>query len=121
MLAVVLCTTVLEMLFAPNILHTKYAEYFYDDALVQLECILVFCYFLQKKTNGTIQKWVEKLAPLTMGVYILHPFVMIAAGLIIPNRTSIQGLAFFCVVLCISAAVSAIFNMLPCLRKMIKL
>lgn len=58
-----------------KVIHNQYAEYFYDDAITILWCGLIFLWGMSITLSDRQAKIVEKFAPLTLGVYIIHPFI----------------------------------------------
>ena len=54
-------------------LHNSYAEFFYDNALTIAWLITIFELVINIKINKVFEILVQQVAPLTMGIYIIHP------------------------------------------------
>lgn len=52
------------------------AEYYYDDISTMLYSLALFLIFIFGKYSVNIKILIEKLVPYTLGIYILHPFVI---------------------------------------------
>lgn len=61
-----------------NIIHTDFAEYFYDSVLVIGWSALLFTRVLRITIKKSVT-YITKLCSLTLGVYILHPITIMLA------------------------------------------
>ena len=60
------------------ILNLIRAEYYYDDISTILYSVLIFLMFLFKTYGDFANKLIDGLSPYTLGIYIVHPFVIAA-------------------------------------------
>ena len=71
------------------------AEYYYDDISTIIYSVLLFLTFIFNKYSNFIIKIIEKLTPYTLGIYILHPFVIELC-----EKLTAQGSAFINILMC---------------------
>lgn len=94
------------------------AEFFYDDAVIIVWVILLFTLIekihLSRRTEGVL----EKLAPLTMGVYIIHTTVIGAIHLNI--NSPLIALARFAAVTVVSFAAVFVISKTPLKKYLLK-
>jgi len=57
------------------VLNNLYAEYFYDDIITILWCGVIFLWGMRIKLSDKMNNMVLTLAPLTLGVYVIHPLI----------------------------------------------
>lgn len=96
-----------------------YAENFYDNFLVMLGAILIFILF--KKINSTKDTLIEKIAPLTMGIYIIHLTVLNTITHFIKTQNNFQNLLLLPVVFGGSIIISYIIYKIPKINNIIKI
>ena len=101
-------------------LHDSHAEYFYDSILTVIWLITIFDLLLGLNLNKA-NRLVQNIAPVTMGVYIIHPLIM----MVIQNFMVIDSIGmsfvFFLAVLIISAICSFIMKRVPFVKRLIEL
>ena len=101
-----------------GILH---AEYFYDSVFTMIWVIILFMWGKNLKLNDKIRRFISEAAPLTMGIYIVHPIIMSVYRRFIVIDTAIMSLAYFVLVLVSSAIFSWNVNKNSVFRYLIKL
>ena len=69
---------ILLFYLAKNVYHNGTAEYFYDSMIVKIVSIGLFILFLKIEKNIVLKnnELIVKLSSLTMGVYIVHTYVL---------------------------------------------
>lgn len=69
---------ILLFYLAKNVYHDAPAEYFYDSMIVKIVSIGLFILFLKIEKNIVLKnnELIVKLSSLTMGVYIVHTYVL---------------------------------------------
>jgi len=85
----------LENFAGRHILHNLFAEYFYDDVCVILWCAAIFVWIMGLKLPERCQSVIQRLAPLTLGVYIIHPLFIRYIGSKLEIRTTMVSLVYF--------------------------
>lgn len=96
-----------------------YAENFYDSFLVIFDSILIFILF--KKMNFTKDTFMLKIAPLTMGIYIIHLTVLSVIRHFIKTQNNFQNLIILPIVFLGSIITSYIIYKIPKVNNLIKL
>lgn len=93
-----------------NILH---AEYFYDSIIMICWVVIIFMTFTRLNFRTHITDVISKMTELTMGIYIVHPFVMRLFQRVILPDTLLMSLFFFVMVFISSAVIVWCINKLP--------
>ena len=101
-----------------DILH---AEYFYDSIFTMVWVFLIFHCVKTLTLHEKITTWIAKIAPLTMGIYIVHPLIIKVCNHFLTVDTFLMSVALFCVVLCSSAIAAWVICKIPGVRCLIKL
>ncbi len=96
-----------------------YAENFYDGFLVIFDSILIFILF--KKMNFTKDTFMLKIAPLTMGIYIIHLTVLSVITHFVKTQNNFQNLIILPIVFLGSIITSYIIYKIPKVNNLIKL
>lgn len=96
-----------------------YAENFYDSFLVIFDSILIFILF--KKMNFTKDTFMLKIAPLTMGIYIIHLTVLSVITHFVKTQNNFQNLIILPIVFLGSIITSYIIYKIPKVNNLIKL
>ena len=71
-----LISPVILFFLAKNIYHNLFAEYFYDILFVKVSSIGIFLTILTIDLNKNRSEWIVSLSNQTMGVFIIHTYVM---------------------------------------------
>ena len=96
-------------------IHDLHAEYFYDDLFTIVWVILGFTYVMRldaEKIWGGV-RWIQKLVPLTMGIYIIHPLFIRFSGHFIEINTIPKSILFFIIIILVSACTIGILRRIP--------
>lgn len=99
-------------------------ELFYGSAVVQLCGFLVFVYGQGLKLSDHAGKRVVYLGSLTMGIYIMHPFVLAVLNKFVPAFTqggAVMNLLFWIATTVICAIGTLILQKIPLLNRLLKL
>ena len=96
-----------------------YAENFYDGFFVIFDSILIFILF--KKMNFTKDTFMLKIAPLTMGIYIIHLTVLSVITHFVKTQNNFQNLIILPIVFLGSIITSYIIYKIPKVNNLIKL
>lgn len=99
-------------------------ELFYGSILVQLTGFLAFVYGQGLKLSEQAGKCVVRLGSLTMGIYIMHPFVLAVFNKFIPAFTqgsAVMNLLFWIGTTVACGITAAIVQKLPLLNRLLKL
>ena len=117
--------TVLIVVFqnavARFLIHDLHAEYFYDSIFTVIWLILIFTFVGKVKITTGQAAVIEKITPLTMGIYIVHPFVLKLAGIFVPADTLMKSILFFAIVLSVSTLIVYVIVKIPVVNKLVKL
>lgn len=97
-------------LIAPDNGMRLHAEYFYDSLLEIVWIIVIFTLLLRVNISDSIRIIVERVASLTMGIYIIHPLLMRITVKIIGNTSLIRVFIYWIVTLFGSALVTWVFS-----------
>ncbi len=99
-------------------------ELFYGCFLVQLAGFLVFVYGQGLKLPERAGKWVVWLGSLTMGIYIMHPFVLAVFNKFVPAFTeggAVMNLLFWIVTTAACGIATMVVQKIPVLNRLLKL
>lgn len=121
LISITLFVVFFQNLVGRYVLHNCYAEYFYDSFLTILWISLLFTYIMKLNLSPRAIKVVDCFSVITMGVYILHPFVMKIISHFIIANTFFLSLIYFCAVLLVSAFLSLIIKKIPMIKRCIEL
>lgn len=66
----------MQLLVGTYVIYNTHAEYFYDDITVFLYTLSLCMLIMRLHLSTSMTKLIRTLAPLTLGVYIIHPFVI---------------------------------------------
>ena len=103
------------------VIHNSYAEYFYDSLLTILWIIVLFTWVMKLSLKQWVIKIIKYIAPVTMGVYIIHPIIIMFALKIVSVETVLTSFAFFGIVLVVAFFIAKIIYKIPKVKKLIEL
>lgn len=103
------------------ILHSSYAEYFYDSIIMTIWLIILFTWIMNWTLSTRIISLIKYISPTTMGIYIIHPFVILVIMKVVVVNTILKSFIFFIVILFISFIIVRIIYKIPILKEFIKL
>lgn len=104
-----------------HVLREISAEYFYDSIITILFCSYIFYFIINLKLKNITINFVKKVAPLTMGIYILHPIILSVSNKIIHVDCFFTAIIYFVSIFIISAICSLIMLKIPVVNKLIRL
>ena len=99
-------------------------ELFYGSILVQITGFLVFVYGQGLKLSEITGKWIVRLGSLTMGIYIMHPFVLAVLNKFVPAFTegsAVMNLLFWIATTVACAIATMVVQKIPVLNRLLKL
>lgn len=98
-----------------------HAEYFYDSLFEMGWIILLFTLILRLPLSNTAEKYVYKIAPLVMGIYIIHPFVIRTFKKIVGIESLATALACGIVTVVVSYGAALVISKIKYGRYLIKI
>lgn len=114
-----LITPVILFFLAKTIYHNLFAEYFYDILFVKIVSLGVFLTILSLKESK--YKWIVFLSNQTMGVFIVHTYVMKVLEKLLGFTYTGVYLLFPIFTLCISIIVVSLLMKIPYFNRIVKL
>lgn len=99
-------------------------ELFYGCFLVQVSSFLVFVYGQGLELSARVEKWVGRLESLTMGIYIMHPFVLAVFNKLVPAFTggnAVMNLLFWILTTIACAIATMAMQKIPVINRLLKL
>ena len=92
--------------------------------IVQVTAFVLFVYSLKLTFSAKAERCIGFLGSLTMGIYIMHPFVLAVLNKFIPAFTqgsSTMNLLFWIATTVVSAIVTMVIQRIPVLNRLMKL
>ena len=117
----VLISPIILFFLAKNIYHNLFAEYFYDILFVKFTSLGIFLIVLTLSLNENGSKWIVSLSNQTMGVFVIHTYVMKIWEKLIAFSFTGAYLWFAIFSLSISFIVIGILMRIPYLNRIVKL
>ena len=114
---------ILLFYLAKNVYHDAPAEYFYDSMIVKIVSIGLFILFLKIEKNIVLKnnELIVKLSSLTMGVYIVHTYVLARVAKYIHYNLWYNTVIILIVTLSISFFISRIIWSIKYFRVLLKI
>ena len=116
-----LITPVILFFLAKTIYHNLFAEYFYDILFVKIVSLGVFLTILTLSLKESKYKWIVSLSNQTMGVFIVHTYVMKVLEKLLGFSYTGAYLLFPIFTLCISIIVVSLLMKIPYFNRIVKL
>lgn len=116
-----LITPVILYFLAKTIYHNLFAEYFYDILFVKIVSLGVFLTILTLSLKESKYKWIVSLSNQTMGVFIVHTYVMKVLEKLLGFSYTGAYLLFPIFTLCISIIVVSLLMKIPYFNRIVKL
>ena len=121
--------SVLLMLISPLILfflaktiyHNLFAEYFYDILFVKITSLGIFLTVFTLSLDDNKSKWIVTLSDQTMGVFIVHTYVMKVLEKLLGFSYTGAYLLFPILTLCVSLIVVSLLMKIPYFNRIVKL
>ena len=99
-----------------------HAEYFYDSFFEMIWIVWVFTFLLRCSFIGRrISDYILRIAPLTMGVYIIHPIIRNVILTLIGNTSVFRSLWYWVVTLFGATIITWIISKLPIGKYLVKI
>ena len=117
----VLISPVILFFIAKTIYHNLFAEYFYDILFVKIVTLGIFLTVFTLDLNGDKSKWIVYLSNQTMGVFIIHTYVMKIWEKLIGFSFTGAYLLFPIFTLVVSFLVVGILMKIPYFNRIVKL
>ena len=114
---------ILLFYLAKNVYHNATAEYFYDSMIVKIVCIGLFILFAKIEKNIVLKnnELIVMLSSLTMGVYIVHTYVLARVAKYINYNLWYSTVIILIITLSISFFISRIIWSIKYFRVMLKI
>ena len=116
-----LITPVILFFLAKTIYHNLFAEYFYDILFVKIVSLGVFLTILTLSLKESKYKWIVSLSNQTMGVFIVHTYVMKVLEKLLGFSYTGAYLLFPIFTLCRSIIVVSLLMKIPYFNRIVKL
>ena len=116
-----LITPVILFFLAKTIYHNLFAEYFYDILFVKIVSLGVFLTILTLSLKESKYKWIVSLSNQTMGVFIVHTYIMKVLEKLLGFSYTGAYLLFPIFTLCISIIVVSLLMKIPYFNRIVKL
>ena len=117
----VLISPIILFFLAKNTYHNLFSEYFYDILFVKFTSLGIFLMVLTLSLNENGSKWIVSLSNQTMGVFVIHTYVMKIWEKLIAFSFTGAYLWFAIFTLSISFIVIGILMRIPYLNRIVKL
>ena len=117
----VLISPIILFFLAKNTYHNLFAEYFYDILFVKFTSLGIFLMVLTLSLNENGSKWIVSLSNQTMGVFVIHTYVMKIWEKLIAFSFTGAYLWFAIFTLSISFIVIGILMRIPYFNRIVKL
>ena len=116
-----LISPVILFFLAKTIYHNLFAEYYYDILFVKIVTLGIFLTVFTLDLNGDKSKWIVSLSNQTMGVFIVHTYIMKMWEKLFGFSFVGAYLLFSIFTLCVSFIVIRMLMKVPYLNRIIKL
>ena len=120
-LVIVSCLIPVYQLAMKDRLGDPHAEFFYDDILMILWAVILFTFVMRLPLNKKTEELVSFLAPMIMGIYIIHVLVIKVIVHFMPLDSFGKSLIAWLGVLIISALVTCVISKIPVVNKLVKI
>ena len=120
-LLLLLISPIIMFFLAKTIYHNLFAEYFYDILFVKIVTLGIFLTVFTLDLNGDKSKWIVSLSNQTMGVFIVHTYIMKMWEKLFGFSFVGAYLLFSIFTLCVSFIVIRMLMKVPYLNRIIKL
>ena len=116
-----LISPVILFFLAKTIYHNLFAEYFYDILFVKIVSLGFFLTVLTLPLNENKSKWIVYLSNQTMGVFIVHTYVMKVLEKLLGFSYTGSYLLLPIFTLCLSLIVVSLLMKIPYFNRIVKL
>lgn len=110
-----------QYLLARYVIHTPWAEYFYDSVFETLWITVLFTWVMKLPIPAKAAPCVRRLSSLTLGVYITHGLLLkVITGFPVAHAPIFACAALrFLTILLLSALATWILSRIPVLRRLV--
>ena len=116
-----LISPVILFFLAKTIYHNLFAEYFYDILFVKIVSLGTFLTVLTFDLNTDKNRWIIYLSNQTMGVFVIHTYVMKVWEKLVGFSFAGAHLLFLIFTLSVSFIVVGILMKIPYFNRIVKL
>ena len=116
-----LISPVILFFLAKTIYHNLFAEYFYDILFVKIVSLGIFLTVLTLSFEENKSKWIVTLSNQTMGVFIVHTYVIKVLEKLLGFSYTGAYLLFPISTLCVSIIIVSLLMKIPYFNRIIKL
>lgn len=109
-----------QFLIGNFIIHNTFAEYVYDS-LLEIIWIIIIISLVIRVDLKSIDKYIEFLSPLSMGVFIIHPLVNSVCARFIVIDSVIISIVYFVFITVLSFISTYLLSKLPFSRYLLKI
>lgn len=102
-------------------IHSRLAEYFYDDFFSIIWYCFLFTFLLRLPLKASWGIWISRFSSLTMGIFIIHPILLFAVNTFFTPVGTIAILFFWLSLILISLLISYMISKIPIARELIRL
>ena len=110
-----------QYLLGNFVLKDAHAEYFYDDVLMIFWILCLFTFVMRLHLPEVVSVCVQRLSPLTMGVYIIHTLFIKLFAHFLPLNTFMNSIAVWFSTLVISFVAVYFISKIPVAKHSITL
>lgn len=103
------------------VLGEAHAEYFYDDVLTIIWIVCLFTMVMRLHQSDKLCDYVSKLAPLTMGVYIIHTLFISVFSRFLPLNSFMNCIIVLILTIILSFIAAFIISKTPVIKQFISL
>lgn len=104
-----------------NQIHVLYGEAFYDSITTVLWVSALFIFVMNLNITTGLTRFVEVVAPCTMGIYIIHPLIIRYMKRVLFPDTFMKSLALFIILTGVSFGITYVMKRIPGLKKLVSL
>ena len=116
----VLISPIILFFIAKTIYHNLFAEYFYDILFVKIVSLGFFLTVLTLSLEENKSKWIVYLSNQTMGVFIVHTYIMKVIEKLLGFSYTGAYLLFPVFTLCVSLIVVSLLMKIPYFNRIVK-
>ena len=116
-----LISQLILLFLAKTIYHNLFSEYFYDILFVKIVSLGIFLTVLTLSLEENKSKWIVTLSNQTMGVFIVHTYVIKVLEKLLGFSYTGAYLLFPILTLCVSLIVVSLLMKIPYFNRIVKL
>lgn len=103
------------------LIHSRLAEYFYDNFFAVAWYFLLFTFLLRFPLKASHGIWISRFSSLTLGIFIIHPILLFALNTLFTPVGTITALFFWLGLTLVSLLISYVISKIPIAREFIRL